>query len=105
MGKTAVDMALAAYGLAWKGILPLLKFNTRLKEGWAQRTLSEGMPAPAHLWIQAASGGEAYLHDGRARNLNEAILWHGGEAEASKQNYAGMTQSEKDALITFLKSL
>ncbi|MCJ2163017.1 MULTISPECIES: glycosyltransferase N-terminal domain-containing protein [unclassified Pseudodesulfovibrio] len=61
MGKTAVDMALAAYGLGWKGILPLLKLNPRLKEGWNQRTLSEGLPAPAHLWIQAASGGEAYL--------------------------------------------
>jgi len=51
------------------------------------------------------SFGEGYLHDGRARNLNEAILWHGGEAETSKQNYVGMTQTEKDALIAFLKSL
>ena len=49
--------------------------------------------------------GEAYLHDGRARNLNEAIMWHGGEAETSKQAYDGMTQSEKDALIAFLKTL
>ncbi|WP_316901502.1 glycosyltransferase N-terminal domain-containing protein [Pseudodesulfovibrio indicus] len=61
MGKSAVDMALAAYGLAWKAALPLLKYNSRLKEGWSQRTLSEGEPAPADLWIQAASGGEAYL--------------------------------------------
>ena len=51
------------------------------------------------------SFGEAYLHDGRARNLNEAILWHGGEAETSKQVYSGMSQSEKDALIAFLRSL
>lgn len=61
MGKTGVDMALAAYGLAWKAALPLLKHNSRLKEGWSQRTLSEGEPARADLWIQAASGGEAYL--------------------------------------------
>ena len=61
MGKSVVDMGLAAYGLAWKAVLPLLKLNPRLKDGWAKRTLSEGMPAPAHLWIQAASGGEAYL--------------------------------------------
>ena len=63
----------------------------------------------APLWniglTAGVSFGEAYLHDGRARNLNEAILWHGGEAETSKQNYVGMTQSEKDALIAFLKSL
>ena len=51
------------------------------------------------------SGGEAYLHDGRARNLNEAILWHGGEADAAQQAYIGMTQSEKNALIAFLKTL
>jgi CxxC motif-containing protein (DUF1111 family) len=49
--------------------------------------------------------GEAYLHDGRARNLNEAILWHGGEAETAKQAYSGMTKNQKDALIVFLKTL
>lgn len=57
----ATDLALGAYGLGWKAALPLLRFNHRLKEGWEQRTLTGGMPAPAHLWIQAASGGEAYL--------------------------------------------
>ncbi len=51
------------------------------------------------------SGGEAYLHDGRARNLSEAIVWHGGEGESSKQAFSAMTQAEKDALLTFLKSL
>ena len=51
------------------------------------------------------SGGEAYLHDGRARNLSEAIVWHGGEGESSKQAFVAMTQAEKDALVAFLKSL
>lgn len=51
------------------------------------------------------SFGEAYLHDGRARNLDEAIRWHGGEGEASQQAYNGMSQSDKDALIAFLKTL
>ena len=77
-------------------------------------TLTEGNASgsewrTAPLWniglTAGVSFGEGYLHDGRARNLNEAILWHGGEAETSKQNYVGMTQSEKDALIAFLKSL
>jgi CxxC motif-containing protein (DUF1111 family) len=76
-----------------------------LVEGNASAT--EWRTAP--LWniglTAGVSGGEAYLHDGRARNLSEAILWHGGEAEASKQNFVGMTQSQKDALITFLKTL
>ncbi len=61
MGKTTINAALALYGGTWKAALPLLKFNHRLQEGWDQKNLSEGLPAPAHLWIQAASGGESYL--------------------------------------------
>ena len=51
------------------------------------------------------SGGEAYLHDGRARTLEEAILWHGGEAEASKEAFRNMPASDRNDLIKFLKSL
>lgn len=68
---------------------------------------SEWRTAP--LWnigsTAGVSGGEAYLHDGRARTLHEAILWHGGEAEASKQAYSGMSPSQRAALRTFLMSL
>jgi len=46
-----------------------------------------------------------FLHDGRARNLLEAILWHGGEAENSKQQVMAMTRAERKALIAFLNSL
>ena len=46
-----------------------------------------------------------YLHDGRALSLNEAILWHGGEAEAARANYAGSTQAEQTALLSFLMTL
>ncbi len=51
------------------------------------------------------SDGEAYLHDGRARTLEEAILWHGGEAEASKEAFRTMPAADRDAIIKFLKSL
>src|SRR5436305_3212246 len=51
------------------------------------------------------SGGEAYLHDGRARTLEEAILWHSGEAEASKEAFRTMPASDRAALVKFLKSL
>ncbi|MGL1861843.1 MAG: 3-deoxy-D-manno-octulosonic acid transferase [Pseudodesulfovibrio sp.] len=61
MGQTLINTVLSVYNGAWKVALPLLKLNHRLRDGWEQRTLSGGMPAPAHLWIQAASGGEAYL--------------------------------------------
>ncbi|MGE4553629.1 MAG: 3-deoxy-D-manno-octulosonic acid transferase [Desulfovibrionaceae bacterium] len=52
---------LLIYGLAWRLALPILKRSARLREGWAQRTGREPLPGPAHLWIQAASVGEAYL--------------------------------------------
>lgn len=46
-----------------------------------------------------------YLHDGRAASLLEAILWHGGEAEASKQAFKILASSEREDLINFLQSL
>lgn len=46
-----------------------------------------------------------FLHDGRARTLAEAILWHGGEAEASKQQFIRLNSSDREALIRFLNSL
>ena len=70
-------------------------------------TGSEWRTAP--LWsiglTAGVSGGEAYLHDGRARSLEEAILWHGGEGESAKENFRNMSSSDRAALITFLKSL
>ena len=61
------------------------------------------------LWgiglTEIVNGHTFYLHDGRARNLLEAILWHGGEAEASKQRVVSMTHKERTALLAFLKSL
>ena len=61
------------------------------------------------LWgigLQEKVNGHTYfLHDGRARNLVEAIMWHGGEGEASKNLFKNMTKEERDALIAFLNSL
>ncbi len=46
-----------------------------------------------------------FLHDGRARDLSEAILWHGGEGEAAREAYRLMPESDRGALIRFLESL
>lgn len=46
-----------------------------------------------------------FLHDGRARTLQEAILWHGGEAETSQQKYLKMNKSQRHNLISFVESL
>ncbi len=61
------------------------------------------------LWgvglTKTVSGHTLFLHDGRARNLLEAILWHGGEAEAAKRRVVAMTREERAALLAFLNSL
>jgi len=46
-----------------------------------------------------------YLHDGRARSIEEAILWHGGEAQRSRDAFAAMPSTDRAALVAFLKSL
>ncbi len=51
------------------------------------------------------SGSVNFLHDGRARNFTEAIMWHGGEASNAKQNFESMPKTDRDALRAFLKSL
>lgn len=61
------------------------------------------------LWgiglFETVNGHTTYMHDGRARNLLEAVLWHDGEASASRDYVLGLNESDVDALIAFLKSL
>jgi CxxC motif-containing protein (DUF1111 family) len=61
------------------------------------------------LWgigvTEAVSGHRFFLHDGRARNLTEAILWHGGEARTSRDAFAALDKGSRDDLIAFLESL
>lgn len=51
------------------------------------------------------SGHTQFLHDGRARNLTEAILWHGGEAQAARDGFAALAHPDREALLAFLNSL
>ena len=46
-----------------------------------------------------------FLHDGRARNLEEAVLWHGGEGAASRDHYKRLSKPDRHALLEFLNSL
>lgn len=61
------------------------------------------------LWgiglTRVVNGNANYLHDGRARTLAEAILWHGGEAQRSREAFRVMARDERDALLRFLESL
>ncbi len=61
------------------------------------------------LWglglLRKVNGHTLLLHDGRARNVTEAILWHGGEAERSKESFRTMSKEDRAALSRFLDSL
>ncbi|MCO5063737.1 MAG: c-type cytochrome [Rhizobiaceae bacterium] len=61
------------------------------------------------LWgiglTRRVNGHTLFLHDGRARNLTEAILWHGGEAQAARDAFAGLSAGDRQNLIDFLESL
>ena len=61
------------------------------------------------LWgiglTQRVNGHTHFLHDGRARNLEEAILWHGGEGQKAKDRYKQLSKSDRQRLIRFLESL
>ncbi len=72
-----------------------------------QATGSEWRTPP--LWgiglIETVNGHTTLLHDGRARNMLEAILWHGGESEAVRDAFTELTAEERAALLAFLDSL
>lgn len=61
------------------------------------------------LWglgmIETVNGHTFLLHDGRARNIEEAILWHGGEAEGSKSSFLNLKKEDRTKLLKFLESL
>jgi CxxC motif-containing protein (DUF1111 family) len=54
---------------------------------------------------QQINGSGQLLHDGRARSIEEAILWHGGEAEAVRQQFVSLAEAERQALLRFVQSL
>lgn len=63
----------------------------------------------ASKWLTRSLWGLAdtapYLHDGRATNLNDAILWHGGDANDSRENYKNLSEAQQASLMVFLSSL
>ena len=80
--------------------------------------LADGRPdfkANGHEWrtpplwgiglLRVVSGQSDLLHDGRARSVSEAILWHGGQAEKSREAFRSMPKSDRDALLKFIDSL
>ena len=72
-----------------------------------EATEQEWRTAP--LWgigvTETVNGHTNYLHDGRARNVEEAILWHGGEGENAKQKYKHLTKAARQLLLAFINNL
>ncbi len=83
-----------------------------LADGFIEGQAKGGLWRTAPLWgigytdkVMGNASRVAYLHDGRARNLTEAVMWHGGEAERSRQRFEAMGKADREALLAFLKSL
>ena len=89
--------------------LLLHDMGTGLADGRPDFEASGNEWRTAPLWgiglTQAVLPYSGYLHDGRARTLEESILWHGGEAGRSKETFRTMAKTDRAALIQFLNSL
>ena len=89
--------------------VPLALLSAGLADGRPDHdaTGSEWRTPP--LWglglVPVVSGHDRLLHDGRARGFAEAILWHGGEAEAAREAFRTADRDEREALLAFLGSL
>ncbi|WP_191600004.1 di-heme oxidoredictase family protein [Marinomonas algicola] len=95
-------------------ILPFSDFllhdmGNELASGFSEYAASHNEWRTSPLWgistrlTQNPTGG--FLHDGRARTVNEAILWHGGEAAASRAAFMTLPKHDRKALLYFLESL
>lgn len=70
----------------------------------AYATAREWRTAPL-IDLASQNGKRRYLHDGRAATLDEAIRWHGGEAEKAKELYMNLSAADRAKLIDYLGSL
>jgi CxxC motif-containing protein (DUF1111 family) len=80
-----------------------------LNDGVAEQGARSGEWRTAPLWglglTQKINPQATFLHDGRARSVEEAILWHGGESEASRQAFLALAKPQRQALLRWLHQL
>lgn len=81
-----------------------------LADGWNEFSAGGREWRTTPLWglgfsKNLANGKAVYLHDGRARSVEEAILWHGGEAASSQKTFKALSRAQRQSLIEFLNSL
>lgn len=90
--------------------LLLHDMGASLADGWNEFSANGREWRTTPLWgigfsARLARGKATFLHDGRARSIEEAILWHGGEAYRSKHAFVNLPQPKREALLAFLDSL
>ena len=103
------DLALAAQTIHPYSDLLLHDMGEGLADGRPEGAANGREWRTAPLWgiglTQVVNPDASFLHDGRARTLLEAILWHGGEAQAARDAVVGMSRAQRRALLRFLESL
>ena len=104
------SLMLAVYGAAWRLARPFLDRNKRLKHGLSQRLVPSGWSKRAHVWIQAASGGEAFLawqmlrempDDTQMTILLTSCTKQGVEVLEKAQKWAADEKSYLDVIVTY----
>lgn len=77
-----------------------LEMKNDIRTGWCRTT---------PLWGRGLSGlctgASDHLHDMRARNYTEAIMWHGGDGKYAREKYRQLSKADRDAIVEFLKSI
>jgi CxxC motif-containing protein (DUF1111 family) len=77
-----------------------LEMVNNIRTGWCRTT-----PLWGRGLSEKCTGAGEHLHDMRARNYTEAILWHGGDAQRAKDKFHNMSKEDRDALVKFLESI
>ena len=92
--------------------LLLHDMGTGLADNYAEGQAAGHLWRTSPLWgigyterVMRDANRVGYLHDGRARTLTEAVMWHGGEALAARNRFAALSAADRQALLAFLKSL
>jgi CxxC motif-containing protein (DUF1111 family) len=83
-----------------------------LADNFAESMASGSQWRTSPLWgigytarVMGTEGAVGYLHDGRARTLTEAVMWHAGEAEKARKRFEALSTADRQALLAFLNSL
>jgi len=77
-----------------------LEMKNNIRTGYCRTT-----PLWGRGLSEKCTGAGDHLHDMRARNYVEAIMWHGGDAENTKKKFYNLSKTERDAIVSFLKSI